>query len=116
MCRRLQHCRRCAYLNIAHARPVQPFDQGRELGGHQAHDAVLDLRPAERPFLQALGEQAQTCAISDDQFDSVGALGTNEDRARERIGAQMGLHQCSKPIHTLAEVDRLGGDQDLQPA
>jgi hypothetical protein len=70
--------------DIAHARPIQAFDQGRELRGRQAHDPVLDLRPAERAFLQPFGEQAQPRAIPDDQLDSIGALGTeHKDRVQK---------------------------------
>jgi len=59
--------RRHADFDIAHASPIEPFDQSRELRGREAHDAVLNLRPAKRAFLQPLGEQRQARTIPDDQ-------------------------------------------------
>lgn len=63
-----------------------------------------------RPFLEPLGEQAQTRAIPEDQLDPVRPLGTEHiNSTRERIGLHVLAYQQSKPLHSLAEVDRLGG-------
>ena len=57
-CRRLLRRLRRPNLDLPDTRPVEPLNQCRELRRRQAHDTVLDLRPAERPLLEPLGEQA----------------------------------------------------------
>src|SRR5204862_1367909 len=50
------------------------------------------------------------------EWCSVCPLGAeDEDLARERGGPQRLLHQRRQPVHALAEVDRLGREQDAHP-
>src|SRR5437667_359565 len=59
--------------------------------------------------LVPLGEQPQTRPIPEDQLDPVRALGSEHiNSTRERIGLHVLAYQHGKPLHSLAEVDRLG--------
>jgi hypothetical protein len=53
-----------------HTGPIQPLEERRDLSGREAHHAILDLRPAERPLLKPLGHENHTCAIPEDQLDT----------------------------------------------
>src|SRR5438552_4746943 len=105
----LLHDARTGHATGMHARPVQPFDQGRELSGRQPHDAVLDPRPAELAIIETLAHQHETSAVPDKQLHPVGALGAEHvDHPGERVRPERLLHERGEPIHALAEVDRLG--------
>src|SRR5689334_22963236 len=103
-------------LDLPDARPVETFDQSRELGWRQPHDAVLDLRPTERSLLEPLSEQAKPSPVPEDQLHAIGAFGAeHEDRTRIGIGAQMLLHHCRQAVHALSEVYRPGRNQHPSP-
>src|SRR3954469_21789874 len=55
-----------------HPLPIEPFEQGGELGCGQPHHPVLDLRPAERALFQPLGDENYAGAVPEDQLDPVG--------------------------------------------
>src|SRR4051794_4895165 len=89
-----------------HPLPIQPFEQGGELGCGQPHDAVLDLGPAELALFQPLGNENHARSIPEDQLDPVSSFGPEHvNRARERIRAHRLTHKSRQTIHALAEVD-----------
>jgi len=81
------------------------------------HRTILHPGPVELAILKPLGDQAHAATVPEDQLDAVGSLGPEHiDRAGERVGSHLCLHQCRQPLCTLAEVDRLGGDHDFHRA
>jgi len=81
------------------------------------HRAILHPGPVEFSIFKPLGHQAHAAAVPEDQFDSVRAFGPEHiDRARERVGTHLRLHQRCQSFRALAEVDRLGGDHDFYRA
>src|SRR5215211_2431925 len=58
----------------------------------------------------------QAGPIIDQDLHPVGAFGTEDEHlAREWVGPQRLLHQGGQAIHALAEVDRLGCQEDPHP-
>src|SRR3954465_9005174 len=57
-----------------HPLPIEPFEQGGELGCGQPHHPVLDLRPAELALLQPLGDEDHARAVPEDKLDPVRRL------------------------------------------
>src|SRR5215210_8986409 len=89
-----------------HPLPIEPFEQGGELGCGQPHHPVLDLGPAELTFFQPLGDENHARAVPEHQLDPVGALGPEHvDRARERIRAHRLTYESCEAIGPFAEVD-----------
>src|SRR3954469_3012751 len=100
-----------------HPLPIEPFEQGGELGCGQPHHPVLDLRPAELALFQPLGDENYAGAVPEDQLDPVGAFGPEHiDCARERVGAHRLTHESRQAVHPLAEVDRARRHQDAHRA
>src|SRR4051794_36420972 len=100
-----------------HPLPIQPFEQGGELGCGQPHDPVLDLLPAELALFQTLGEQAHAVAIPEHKLDPVSSFGPEHvNRAREWIGAHRLTHKSRETVHPFAEVDRPRGHHDAHAA
>ena len=78
------------------------------------HRTILHPRPMERAILKPLGDQAHAATVPEDQLDPVRSLGPEHvDRARERVGTHLGLHQRCQSFRAFAEVDGLGGDHHL---
>src|SRR3954463_5398111 len=97
--------------------PIEPFEQGGELGCGQPHGPVLDLGPAELALFQPLGHENHARAIPEHEFDPVGAFGPEHvNGARERVGAHRLTHESRQAIHPLAEVDRARRHQDAHRA
>src|SRR5215210_5981154 len=100
-----------------HPLPIQPFQQGGELGCGQPHDPVLELRPAELALFQPLGDENHARTIPEDQLDPVSSFGPEHvNRARERVGAHRLTHEGRQAIHPLAEVDWPGRHHDAHAA
>src|SRR3954468_22576382 len=100
-----------------HPLPIQPFEQGGELGCGQPHGPVLDLRPAELALFQPLGDENDARAIPEHEFDPVGAFGPEHvNGARERVGAHRLTHERRQTISPFAEIDRARGHQDAHRA
>src|SRR3954471_15218520 len=100
-----------------HPLPVQPFEQGLQLGCGQPHDPVLDLGPAELALFQPLGDENYARAVPEDQLDPVGSFGPEHiDRARERVGAHRLTHKRREAIGPFAEVHRPGRHHDANRA
>src|SRR3954449_5903657 len=57
-----------------HPLPIEPFEQGGELGCGEPHDPVLDLRPAELTLLQPRGHENHARAVPEDKLDPVSRL------------------------------------------
>src|SRR3954469_15353019 len=51
--------------------PIEPFEQGGELGCGQPHGPVLDLGPAELALFQPLGDENYARAVPEDKLDPV---------------------------------------------
>src|SRR5215212_8970818 len=102
-----------------HPLPIEPFEQGGELGCGEPHDPVLDLGPAELALFQPLGDENHARAIPEHQLDPVSSFGPEHvDRARERVRAHRLTHQGGETVCAFAEVnwarrhhdaDRTGG-------
>src|SRR3954468_13108076 len=100
-----------------HPLPIEPFEQGGELGCGQPHDPVLDLGPTELALFEPLGDENHARAVPEHQLDPVSAFGPEHvNRARERVGAHRLTHERRQAIHTLAEVDRARRHQDAHRA
>src|SRR5687767_11967025 len=56
---------------LVNAAPIQPFEQGGELGCREPHHPVLDLRPAELALLQPLGDENHAGAVPEHEFNPV---------------------------------------------
>ena len=94
---------RRVHAHRAHPRPVETFEQRRELRGGQTHHAVADPRPAKRALLQPLGNQHQPGAVPQQQLHAIGSLGPEHvDHAAIGIAAQALPHQRGEAIHALA--------------
>src|SRR3546814_13207634 len=69
-----------------HQTPVEPFEQGRQLGRRHPHHAVAHLRPDELPTLQPLVHEHQARPIPDQQLHPLGPLPTEHgDPTPERV-------------------------------
>src|SRR5215210_4481373 len=100
-----------------HPLPIQPFQQGGELGCGQPHDPVLELRPAELALFQPLGDENHARSIPEDQLDPVSAFGPEHvNRARERVGAHRLTHKSRETVCPFAEVDRARRHHDANRA
>src|SRR3954471_20715236 len=100
-----------------HPLPIQPFEQGGELGCREPHHPVLDLGPAELTLLQPLGHENHARAVPEDQLDPVSSFGPEHiDRARERVGAHRLPHESRETVCPFAEVDRPGRHHDADCA
>src|SRR5919202_1049424 len=87
------------------ALPIEPFEQGGELGCGQPHHPVLDLGPAELTLFQPLGDKNHARSIPEHELDPVGAFGPEHvNRARERIRAHRLTHKRREAIGPFAEV------------
>src|SRR3954452_1109248 len=92
-----------------HPLPIEPFEQGGELGCGEPHDPVLDLGPAELALFQPLGHENHARAIPEHELDPVSALGPEYvNRARERVGGHRLPHESRETVCPFAEIDRLG--------
>src|SRR3954463_9928465 len=58
-----------------HPLPIQPFEQGGELGCGQPHDPVLDLGPTELALFEPLGDENHARAVPEHQLDPVSSFG-----------------------------------------
>src|SRR3954452_6551345 len=100
-----------------HPLPIEPFEQGGELGCGQPHDPVLDLGPTELALFEPLGDENHARAVPEHQLDPVSSFGPEHvDRARERIRAHRLPHERRKTITAVAEVDRPGRHHDADRA
>src|SRR2546430_12652816 len=89
-------------------RPIEPLQQGLQLGRTEPHHPVAYRRPAELAVVQALRDENDAGAVPEDQLYPVGPLRAEHvDHAGERIGAHRLAHQRGQPLCSLAEVDRL---------
>src|SRR3954468_3580547 len=112
-----RHSRHRDLPRRVHPLPIQPFEQGGELGCGQPHGPVLDLRPAELTLLQPLGHENHARAVPEDKLDPVSAFGPEHvNRARERVGAHRLTHERRQAIGPFAEVDRPRRHQDAHAA
>src|SRR4051795_5389796 len=66
-----RHSRHRDLPRRVHPLPIQPFEQGGELGCREPHGPVLDLRPAELTLLQPLGHENHARAVPEDKLDPV---------------------------------------------
>src|SRR3954453_6964987 len=73
-----RHSRHRDLPRRVHPLPIEPFEQGGELGCGQPHGPVLNLRPAELALFQPLGHENHARAIPEHEFDPVGAGLTHE--------------------------------------
>src|SRR6266699_4468271 len=88
--------------------PIEPLQQGLQLGRTEPHHPVAYRRPAELAVFQALRDEHDASAVPEDQLYPVGPLRAEHvDHAGERIGAHRLAHQRGQPLCSLAEVDRL---------
>src|SRR3954452_15063662 len=100
-----------------HPLPIEPFEQGGELGCGQPHDPVLDLGPTELALFEPLGDENHARAVPEHQLHPVSSFGPEHvNRARERVGAHRLTHKSRETVHTFAEVHRPGGHHDVHAA
>src|SRR5215213_1121157 len=100
-----------------HPLPIQPFEQGGELGCGQPHGPVLDLRPAELALFQPLGDENHARAVPEHQLDPVSSFGPEHvNCARERVRAHRLPHESREAIGPFAEVDRARRHHDAHAA
>src|SRR5438034_4797862 len=71
LCRWIKAWLRRLHSHRAHPRPIETFEQRRELGGREPHNTVTDRRPAERAFLQPLGDEHKTGAVPQQQLHAI---------------------------------------------
>src|SRR5215213_11272959 len=101
-----RHGRHGHLTGLVNTAPIQPFEQGGELGCCQPHDPVLDLGPAELALFQPLGDENYARAVPEHQLDPVSSFGPEHiDRARERVGAHRLTHQGGETVCAFAEVN-----------
>src|ERR1700747_630182 len=113
--RRGSRCR-CRLRDVVgmQPRPIQTVHQGGELRCAQPHHAVGDRRPTEGTLLQPLPQQHQPGLVPGQDLQTVRPLrAEDENRARERIMAELLLHQCGETVGAFAEIHRLRRHQDL---
>src|SRR5215472_284679 len=113
--RRGSQCR-CRLRDVAgmQPRPIQTVHQRGELRCAQPHHAVADRRPTEGTLLQPLPQQHQPGPVPGQDLQTVRPLrAEDENRARERIMAELLLHQRGETVGTFAEIHRLRRHQDL---
>src|SRR5215212_1267 len=102
-----RHGRHGHLTGLVNTAPIQPFEQGGELGCCQPHDPVLDLGPAELALFQPLSDENHARAVPEDKLHPVGAFGPEHvNRARERVGAHRFTHESREAIGPFAEIDR----------
>src|SRR3546814_5017779 len=90
-----------------HQTPVEPFEQGRQLGRRHPHHAVAHLRPDELPTLQPLVHEHQARPIPDQQLHPIGTFRTeHEERTAERIEPEHPLHRRPPTTAALPEDHR----------
>src|SRR3954449_8991905 len=112
-----RHGRHGHLTGLVNTAPIQPFEQGGELGCGQPHDPVLDLGPAELALFQPLSDENHARAVPEDKLDPVGAFGPEHvNRARERVRAHRLTHKRREAIGPFAEVDRARRHQDAHRA
>src|SRR5512132_675920 len=96
-----------------HPRPIEPFQQRRQLRRRQPHYAVADRRPLERRSLQPLPEQNQPAAVPDQEFHAVASLASEHvNRSRKRVLPQHRLDDRRETVGAAAEIDRLRRHQN----
>src|SRR3954447_8875463 len=100
-----------------HPLPIEPFEQGGELGCGEPHDPVLDLRPAELALFEPLGDENHARAVPEYKLHPVSSFGPEHvNRARERVGGHRLTHKSRETVHPFAEVDRARRHHDAHAA
>ena len=93
--------------------PVDAFEQHRQLRRTQGHRAMGRLGPHELARFEPLGEQTQPVTIPPQEFHPITATAAkDEDLAREGIGLQFRLHECSQPVEPAPHVGDPRSDPD----
>src|SRR5712691_4143996 len=79
--------------------PIEPLQQGLQLGRTEPHHPVAYRRPAELAVFQALSDQHDAGAVPEDQLYPVSTLRAEHvDHAGERIGAdRLAHHSAASP-------------------
>src|SRR5690349_19109741 len=94
--------RRLGPPGVLRVTPVDTLKHVAELGGGQAHRALLDDGPDETPAIEALGIERQAQPVMPDDLDEVAALAPEDEEI-----AGMGI-----AVHAFLDLKR----QALHPA
>ena len=97
--------REFAHRGRRYGAPVDPLEQGIELRLGQHHRLRLRPRPDEPPAVQALRGQHQVGTVPDQQFQPVGAAGTERvDGAVEETELEVVGDMDHQSVHALAPI------------
>ncbi len=84
--------------------------------GQRMQRRARRLRPPRQPpFREPLEAQPESLTIIDQEFEGgASSVAKEKDGSREWIVVELVAAQCGEPVDTLAEVDGVVGEQDLE--